>query len=160
MWILRLKKRPFLASTLAALALTGCTSERGAGFLPRVYRIDVAQGNVLTQEMVNQLQPGMEEKQVRYILGSPTITDAFHPDRREYLYRLQQGDGTLTMHRITVYYENGRLVKTEGDLHPNPEIPTTAQRKETMIVVPPGSRPADTLFDWAREAAAPTATRP
>ena len=59
-------------------AMVGCGSNIG---FPGVYRINVEQGNVVTEEMVEQLRPGLNRRQVRYIMGTPLIEDAFHSDR-------------------------------------------------------------------------------
>jgi outer membrane protein assembly factor BamE len=76
------------ASILVLWTLTACSS------VPRIvteYRIDVQQGNVLTQEMVSQLRPGLSKDQVRFILGTPVLTDMFHANRWDYAYRLKKG---------------------------------------------------------------------
>ena len=57
------------------------------------YRIDIRQGNYVTQEMVSQLKPGMSRDQVRFVLGTPLVTDVFHTDRWDYIYRFRPGKG-------------------------------------------------------------------
>src|SRR5690606_17744119 len=69
-------------SLTAFLAIAGCS-------FPGVYKIDIQQGNVVTQDMINQLRPGMTRRQVRFIMGNPMITDTFHPNRWDYLYSIQ-----------------------------------------------------------------------
>ena len=65
---------------LILLLITGCSS------MPSVlYKIDVQQGNIITQEMVDKLKPGMSKSQVRFILGAALIDDVFHKDRWEYV---------------------------------------------------------------------------
>ena len=49
-----------------------------ADTLPGVYKINVQQGNLVTQEMVDQLRPGMDKRQVKFILGTPLLSDPFH----------------------------------------------------------------------------------
>ncbi|MES2770633.1 MAG: outer membrane protein assembly factor BamE [Pseudomonadota bacterium] len=82
------------------------------------YRIDVQQGNVLTQEMVAQLRPGLTKDQVRFILGTPLLTDVFHADRWDYIYRLQKGKtGEVDKHRLTAFFDpSGRLLRVTGDV--------------------------------------------
>ena len=58
-----------------------------------IYKLDVQQGNVVTQEAVNQLKPGMNKRQVRYIMGSPLLVDVFHQTRWDYVYTNQPGGG-------------------------------------------------------------------
>ena len=94
------------------LALAGCS-------FPGVYKIDIQQGNVVTQDMINQLRPGMTRRQVRFIMGNALLTDTFHPDRWDYLYSLQPGGGERQQERISVFFnENDQLVSLSGDFKP------------------------------------------
>lgn len=98
-----------------ALILTGCS-----GFLgfPGVYRINVEQGNIVTQEMVDQLKPGMNRRQVRYVLGTPLVKDTFNQNRWDYVYSMTKGDKELAENRLSVYFENDKLVRFTGDWKP------------------------------------------
>ena len=80
------------------------------------YRIDVRQGNMVTQEMVAQLRPGQTRDQVRFILGTPLLTDVFHGDRWDYVYRLQKGNGEIQQRRFVVFFDDGKLVRVGGDV--------------------------------------------
>lgn len=82
------------------------------------YKIDVQQGNVLTQEMVNQLKPGQTRDQVRFILGSPMITDIFHQQRWDYVYRYRSGQtGNVESRQLVVFFDaDGRLARVSGDV--------------------------------------------
>lgn len=81
------------------------------------YKIDVRQGNYVTQEMVSQLKQGMTRDQVRYALGTPLLVDVFHKDRWDYVYRYQEGSGKVEERRITVFFdEQGKLAKLAGDV--------------------------------------------
>lgn len=80
------------------------------------YRIDVRQGNMVTQEMVAQLRPGQTKDQVRFVLGTPLLTDVFHADRWDYVYRLQKGNGEIQQRRLVVFFENGKLIRVGGDV--------------------------------------------
>ena len=81
-----------VAAVLAALsaALSGCSVTALSDFV-KPYRIDVRQGNYVTQDMVAQLKPGMTREQVRFVLGTPLVADVFHSDRWDYIYRFQPG---------------------------------------------------------------------
>jgi outer membrane protein assembly factor BamE len=83
------------------------------GFLTP-YRPDVQQGNFISQEMVDQLRIGMTPAQVRFVLGTPLLTDVFHADRWDYPFRLKKGSGEIISSRVTVYFENDRLARIEG----------------------------------------------
>ncbi|MGW8464672.1 outer membrane protein assembly factor BamE [Pseudomonas sp. GL-B-19] len=94
------------------LALAGCS-------FPGVYKIDIQQGNVVTQDMIDQLRPGMTRKQVRFIMGNPLLTDTFHADRWDYLYSMQPGGGERQQERVTVIFNsNDQLVSLSGDFMP------------------------------------------
>ena len=80
------------------------------------YRIDVRQGNMVTQEMVAQLKPGLTKDQVRFILGTSLLTDIFHADRWDYVYRLQTGSGEVQQRRFVVFFEDNKLVRVGGDV--------------------------------------------
>ena len=98
-------------SLLLSMLLTGCGSNFG---FPGVYRINVEQGNVVTEEMVEQLRPGLNRRQVRYIMGTPLIEDAFHSDRWDYRYLLRNGNETLSENRLTLWFEGDELIRAEG----------------------------------------------
>lgn len=105
----------FACTALLVAALSGCSS------VPRLvteYRIDVQQGNVLTQEMVSQLRPGLSREQVRFILGTPLLVDMFHADRWDYVYRLQKGKGgEPEARKFTVFFDaEGKLARVAGDV--------------------------------------------
>ena len=91
--------------------LVGCGSNFG---FPGVYRINVEQGNVVTEEMVEQLRPGLNRRQVRYIMGTPLIEDSFHSDRWDYRYLLRNGSNTITETQLTLWFEGDDLVRAEG----------------------------------------------
>ncbi|MEM1112384.1 MAG: outer membrane protein assembly factor BamE [Pseudomonadota bacterium] len=99
---------------LAFALLAGCGN---FGF-PGVYRINVEQGNIITQEMVDQLKPGMSRRQVRFILGTPLVNDTFNQDRWDYAYVLRNGTKVIEQSTLTVYFEGDELIRVEGDLAP------------------------------------------
>jgi len=82
------------------------------------YKIDIQQGNVLTQEMVAQLKPGQTREQVRFLLGSPMVTDIFHQQRWDYVYRYQSGQtGEVESRRFAVFFDaEGRLERVGGEV--------------------------------------------
>jgi outer membrane protein assembly factor BamE len=80
------------------------------------HRIDIQQGNVVTQDMVDKLKPGMTPSQVRFILGTPLVVDTFHKDRWDYVYRYEKGGKLVEHRRIIVIFEDDKLVRIEGDV--------------------------------------------
>ncbi len=115
---------PRLLTTILTVAvlLGGCT----------IYRMDVAQGNIVTQEMADQPRPGMTRSQVRFVLGTPLVADSFHPDRWDYFYSLRKGtEPKPETHHFTVFFKGDTMVSTEGDVVP----------KETASGAPPAAKP-------------------
>ena len=84
-------KSPAVVASLAfyTLVLPACSVTK---YLDP-YLVDVRQGNYVTQDMVAQLKPGMTKDQVRFALGTPLVTDVFHGDRWDYVYRFKPGRG-------------------------------------------------------------------
>ena len=116
---------PLLLSLIVSLAtVAGCSN---IGF-PGVYRINVDQGNIVDQDMVDQLKPEMTRRQVRFVLGTPIIEDTFNNDRWDYVRVLRRGDNTLFRSQLTVIFEKDVLADIEGDLvsdnwpEPEPEV--------------------------------------
>lgn len=101
---------------LAVIAL--CASlPLGACNLLTVHKIDIQQGNVITQEMVDKLKPGMTRTQVRFVLGTPLITDAFHRDRWDYFYSFKVGaQGVAETRRLTLTFQDDVLRSVQGDV--------------------------------------------
>ncbi|CAP41887.1 outer membrane lipoprotein OmlA [Bordetella petrii] len=103
-----------LAAATVTAALAGCTSDKW-GF---PYKAPVQQGNWITQEQVALLQPGMTREQVRFALGSPTLTSVLHADRWDYPYYFKPGYGKAQERKFTVWFDNDRLVRWSGDEQP------------------------------------------
>jgi len=80
------------------------------------YRMDIQQGNYLSQEMVSQLKIGMTKEQVRYVLGTPLVADIFHADRWDYIYYYDPRRGQREARKIAVIFENGKLTRLLGDV--------------------------------------------
>jgi len=104
--------------------------------LPLIYRPTIQQGNVVTQEQVNQLEPGMSRRQVQFILGSPTLQDAFHEDRWDYPFTQGVGSKPSEFRYFTVFFEDDRLVRMSGDLHPQPPAERKPVEKPSVVQVP------------------------
>ena len=102
---------------LITLAIT-CLSACGFVGFPGVYKIDVEQGNIVTQEMADQLKPGMSRRQVRFIMGTPLIEDTFNQDRWDYPYVKRNGLNVLSESLLTVVFEGDTLVTVRGDYLP------------------------------------------
>jgi outer membrane protein assembly factor BamE len=162
----------------ALLALTGC---KQAPELPSVlspYKIDIQQGNVITQEMLSKLKSGMTRSQVKFVLGSPLVIDPFRGDRWDYVSLYQKQGKDVERRRITVIFDDDKLVRIEGDVTlsdsslapaPVPEKPVAAEKppakaavpaepaKSTPVVKPAAVAPAVAKPEPAKPAAVPAA---
>lgn len=85
---------------------------------PGIYKLEIEQGNIVTQKMVNQLQPGMTRSQVRYIMGTPMLVDTFHQNRWDYVHTLQRDGHHRTEKRLTLYFKDDKLAYFTGDFLP------------------------------------------
>jgi outer membrane protein assembly factor BamE len=95
----------------------------GCSWIPSVpglgpHKIDIQQGNYVTQDMIAKLKPGMTRSQVRFALGTPLIADAFHPDRWDYVYMLHKGGRLVEQRHIVVVFQDDKLIRIEGDVVP------------------------------------------
>ncbi len=87
----------------ASLLLSACS----------VHKIDVQQGNVLEPEIIEQLKTGMTQKQVRFLLGTPTLQDPFHHNRWDYIFSEVKNGEMETVQRITLTFSDDTLVNIE-----------------------------------------------
>ncbi|WP_202884385.1 outer membrane protein assembly factor BamE [Halomonas sp. YLGW01] len=101
---------------MVTLSLT-LTLVTGCSYLG-VYKRDLVQGNLVTQEAVSQLQPGMSRSQVKAIMGSPLLEAPFDGDEWDYLFRLDKAYGGIDKRRVTLSFDNNRLtdIRASGDL--------------------------------------------
>lgn len=99
------------------LLLAGCS---GVPTLPGItpYKMDIQQGNYVTQQMVAKLKPGMTRSQVRFILGTPLIVDMFRTNRWDYIYIYEKRGKVTEQRKITVIFEDDKLARVEGDVVP------------------------------------------
>jgi outer membrane protein assembly factor BamE len=80
------------------------------------YKMDIQQGNVVTQEMIARLKPDMSKRQVRYVLGTPLVHDPFHDDRWDYVYTFKKGGAREPEKKaLIVFFQNDRLQRVEQD---------------------------------------------
>ncbi len=126
------------------LFLTACSPS----VLYTPHKIDVQQGNVVTENMLSKVKPGMTKSQVRFALGTPLVSDPFHADRWDYVYRFRK-DGELTEHsRLTVLFEGDKLKAVEGTvLAPSDNVAGTATLAPIAVtalaLAPEQPRPAE-----------------
>jgi outer membrane protein assembly factor BamE len=119
----RMRPLAVLAGAAAAAAITGCAGLRDANrdFLGVLtpYRVEVVQGNVVTKEQMARVKPGMTREQVRAVLGSPLLADAFHANRWDYIFTIRR-QGTEPQRRsIVLQFDGDRLASVDA-----PELPS------------------------------------
>lgn len=112
------------AVVAVAIALQACSIPRLQ--FPGVYKIDIQQGNIITQEMIDELRPGMTKRQVIFVMGTPLVRDPFQQDRWDYVYSYQPGGGERGQEKVTMYFENDLLTHFTGDFKPSEGAATTA----------------------------------
>lgn len=132
----QMKKLLIIITCFASISLGACSSS-----LHLVHKIDVQQGNVITQDEVNQLKPGMSRRQVQFIMGSPMVADVFHQDRWDYIYRFQPGYGETSSEHVTVYFNDDSLERITGTLHPDTSGSAESWTpRQVTLEVPPEER--------------------
>lgn len=104
-----------IATASLIIFLSGCSSLE----FPGVYRLPIDQGNIITQEMVDQLEIGMTRSQVEYVMGSAVLRDSFSPNRWDYIYTLNKEGKPAERHQLTAFFENDRLVRIVTDITPS-----------------------------------------
>lgn len=111
------------------LSLAVAISVAACSWVPSIspHRMEIQQGNFVSQEMVAQLKQGMSKDQVRFILGTPLIADIFHADRWDYVFtRMRSNSRELEQRRIAVYFEDGKLKRVDGDVVASGDAPGAA----------------------------------
>jgi outer membrane protein assembly factor BamE len=104
--------RKVLVVLAAGLALGACGV---------VYRQDINQGNLMEQDMVDALKPGMTKRQVALVMGTPSIASPFDQDRWDYASSFSRRGRAPEVKNLTLFFENNVLVRMEGDYSPQQE---------------------------------------
>ena len=100
------------ASAITAIMLLLCACESG---LIEPYKLDIEQGNAITQEEFESLYTGMTRTEVLKTIGAPVMKDPFHADRWDYIYRQKPGKGRVRDSHFTLYFRDEILVKIDGE---------------------------------------------
>jgi outer membrane protein assembly factor BamE len=98
-----------LTALVLTLAITGCA-------FPGVYKINVQQGNIVTDEELTALSEGMPRSQVHAVMGTPLLLNPVDPSREYYIYTFQRRGGDIKEQKIVVYYDNDRYTHYEAQL--------------------------------------------
>ena len=86
--------------------------------IPRVYKLSIQQGNVITQEMVDRLKPGMTRNQVEFVMGKPVLADPFEQDQWVYVYTLEVPDYFIQNFKMVLTFKDDTLATIAGDYVP------------------------------------------
>jgi outer membrane protein assembly factor BamE len=106
---------PVLLGLFSALLLSGCAS-----WLPDAHRIDLQQGNTVKLEQLENIEIGMTKTEVRRIMGSPMLSDPFHNQRWDYIYRFIPNKGFKRKSLLTLYFENDTLIRIDDSEYVEP----------------------------------------
>ncbi|MBI2396363.1 MAG: outer membrane protein assembly factor BamE [Xanthomonadales bacterium] len=98
-----------IALLLVLALLNGCAL---------IYKMDMRQGNLVDQKMVDQLKPGMTMRQVELVMGTPQVASPFNQDRWEYVTSNSHRRKQPEIKTLTLHFESGTLSKIEGDWLP------------------------------------------
>jgi outer membrane protein assembly factor BamE len=111
-----------LLPCFASLGLLGACSSFKMPDIPvpsivTPYRMEIQQGNFITQEMISQLRAGMTRDQVKFVLGSPLVADVFHSNRWDYVFQRQlEFNRGMEQRKVSVIFENDKLARVDGDV--------------------------------------------
>lgn len=131
------------AFIVLACALVGACSSTSTSAVNPVnwitpYKVDVIQGNFVSKEQVELLQPGMSRDQVKAVLGTPLMASLFHADRWDYVFTLKRQGVEPQSFKYTVFFKNDLLERFAGDAMPSEsEFISTLSKKRKLGAVPP-----------------------
>ncbi|MBC09656.1 MAG: hypothetical protein CMQ39_05750 [Gammaproteobacteria bacterium] len=112
--LLRLK----VIAVICSILVSGCSN---FGF-PGVYKLRIQQGNVVTQQMIDRLKPGMSKSQVRFVLGNPILQDPLKKDRWDYVYTIKVSGEKLKKQTLSIYFAENKLTHFFGNYVPSEQI--------------------------------------
>jgi outer membrane protein assembly factor BamE len=108
-----------LTVLLSFLFISACS-------VPKVYKLTVQQGNIVTQDMIDELKVGMTKRQVAYVMGTPLIRSPYQQERWDYLYTLERRDTVVKNYQVTLFFKDELYTRLEGEV-PQEEEPESEQ---------------------------------
>ena len=115
----------FLPAMLLAVVLSGCGL---------IYTIDIQQGNYVTEDLVAKLKTGMTKAEVRNLLGTPLLVDAFHQNRWDYYFSNVKGGKPDKASRFSVFFENDKVASFAGEARPAALAPVGSATAPAPVV--------------------------
>lgn len=161
------RSRGVVAVAGLLLALAGCSSTGSVGSsvstlggLLQPYKVDVVQGNVITREQAQAVQPGMTRDQVHNIMGTPLLVSVFHADRWDYVFTFRRQGQEPQRRQVTVFFKGDVVDRLQSDeqLPSEAEFVQTLDSRRKGAKVPPLEATEDQLK--AFEAKNPNAPKP
>ena len=117
-----------LCILLALLAIVGSSA--------CIYRVPIQQGNVITVEMLQTLELGMDKRKVSFVLGTPLVVDAFHQDRWDYFYSYESANGKRVQQRASLFFEEDRLARIDANINSKIDFHTVTEASDNVLIVP------------------------
>jgi outer membrane protein assembly factor BamE len=168
-----MRSTPSRAARIALVAALGAAvaacgsfdrTTRGIASLVTPYKVEIVQGNFVSREQVAALKQGMSRLQVRDVLGTPLLTDAFHADRWDYVFTIRRQGVQPQERRFAVFFKGDALDHWQGDDMPSEaDFVATLDTKRKGAAIPPLEASEDKLKQFAAEnkpAPAPAAPPP
>lgn len=129
-----MRKTIYSLLLISSIMLSGCSTIMNN--LPGVYTLDIHQGNIINQELIDQLRPKMTKRQVLYIMGSSMLVDVFHQKRWDYIYSEQLGGDERKQKRVSLFFDGDKLTGVQGDFKLSSQA-VAKKSKETTLEIPP-----------------------
>ena len=133
------KPTKILIYLLLTLLVTGCS-----WLAP--HKRDIQQGNLLDDEAVEQLEVGMRQDQVKFLLGTPLLTPLGKPEQWDYVYQMRRGQDLLARKRVSVFFEaaeDRQLRVARIEMHE--DVMNVDQIEELTPSADPGPAPEEGL---------------
>ena len=121
--------RAVLCAVGIALATCGCSWQTLG-----VYKLDINQGNYVTQDQVDRLKVGLSRQQVKTVLGTPLLADPFHANRWDYYFSNVRSRRPDEPSKLTVHFENDKVVSFAGAARPSPPPPVGSTAPPQPVV--------------------------
>ena len=136
-----MKIHSILSIILSAFIFTGCGL---------IYKQNIQQGNSIEQEDLDELYEGMNQRQVLFVLGTPSIQDPFHPDRWDYVQTFSRRGGEMMLRTVTLRFEDGLLTEIVGQS--DPFAASSGQTAGSGAVASFVKKPEDSSADAVQDA--------
>ncbi|MAA71533.1 MAG: cell envelope protein SmpA [Bermanella sp.] len=117
----------FIITATVLIFLSACSMQ--------VYKLNVQQGNIVTQDMLDKLKPGMNKGQVAYIMGNPVLKDTFSTQFWDYTYRTERREDEVKSYHIRVHFDQAQKYSHfEGEL-PDSTAPELQKDEDKPVTV-------------------------